>query len=127
MTAYRERAQLLRVLAHPMRLQILEIIRASDQCVCHLSAALKKPQPYVSQQLAVLRNAGLIADHKEGNNVYYGLADGSAGEQAAAVVEAMSGDVQAVHAEAHRMVPGCYCPKCDPNGTCRPRHDGFQE
>ena len=70
MTSYREQARLLRLMAHPLRLEILAIVRRSDECVCHLSAALHKPQPYVSQQLAVLRREGLIADHKEGNNVF---------------------------------------------------------
>ena len=36
---------------------------------------LDKPQPYVSQQLRVLREAGLIMDEKDGANVYYRLSD----------------------------------------------------
>jgi DNA-binding transcriptional ArsR family regulator len=124
MNSYRERARLLRVMAHPMRLQILDIIRGSDECVCHLSAALAKPQPYVSQQLAVLRNAGLIADRKEGNNVFYGLAGGLAADRVAAILESTVGEIAAGQAEGHRAVPGCNCPKCEPDGTCKPRDNG---
>jgi DNA-binding transcriptional ArsR family regulator len=124
MNLYRERARLLRVLAHPMRLEILDIIRRSDECVCHLSAALDKPQPYVSQQLAVLRKEGLIVDRKEGNNVFYGLAGGPNAGQVAVILEAIAGEAPAGQEADHRPVAGCYCPKCDPDGTCKPRDNG---
>jgi ArsR family transcriptional regulator len=58
-----------------LRLQILDILRRSPECVCHLQAMLHKPQPYISQQLRVLREAGVIADTKDGLNVYYHLID----------------------------------------------------
>ncbi|MEZ4612300.1 MAG: ArsR family transcriptional regulator [Caldilineaceae bacterium] len=38
-------------------------------------ALLEKPQPYVSQQLRLLRDAGLIMDEKQGQNVFYRLVD----------------------------------------------------
>jgi DNA-binding transcriptional ArsR family regulator len=119
MTPYREQARLLRLMAHPMRLEILTIVRGADECVCHLSAALKKSQPYVSQQLAVLRKEGLITDHSEGTYVYYGLADGAA-EGVAAILGALAG-AEAEAGQGHRPVPGCSCPKCEPGGTCTPR------
>jgi DNA-binding transcriptional ArsR family regulator len=124
MTSYRDRARLLRVMAHPMRLEILDIMRGSDECVCHLSAALKKPQPYVSQQLAVLRKEGLIADRKEGNNVFYGLTGGLAAGQVATILAAIAGEASAGPEGGHRPVAGCYCPKCEPGGTCKPRSNG---
>ena len=109
---FRERADLLKLLAHPVRLQILDALRRDEECVCHLSAVLRKPQPYVSQQLAVLRNAGLIADRKVGSNVFYHLA----GEQIARQVEAVLGPLpgrQPVEAgPGHEAVAGCPCPKC---------------
>ena len=117
MNLYHERAELLKLLAHPMRLQILDALRRDEECVCHLSALLQKPQPYVSQQLAVLRNAGLIADRKEGINVFYRLTD----EQAARQVEVALGQLPGYQpAEAvaggpsplRSVVTGCLCPKC---------------
>lgn len=116
MSSYRERARLLRLMAHPMRLEILALVRWSDECVCHLSAALRKPQPYVSQQLAVLRREGLIVDRKEGNNVFYGLADGPAG-QVAAILEAVNHEPAATYETGHQRVAGCSCPKCTPGGV----------
>lgn len=117
MASYRDQARLLKLMAHPMRLEILVIIRRSDECVCHLSAALKKPQPYVSQQLAVLRKEGLIADRKEGTNVYYGLADGRVAEQAAAILGVIVQEAGPLDRDGHRPVTGCNCPKCEPSGA----------
>ena len=70
-----EQAVRFKLLGHPVRLQILDILRRSPECVCHLEAVLGKPQPYISQQLRVLREAGVIVDSKEGLNVFYQLAD----------------------------------------------------
>ena len=64
-----------KLLAHPERLRILDALRRDAECVCHLEALLGKPQPYVSQQLRLLREANLIVDEKDGLNVYYRLVD----------------------------------------------------
>lgn len=120
MTTYQEQARLLRLMAHPMRLEILTILRGSDECVCHLSAALKKPQPYVSQQLAVLRKEGLITDRNEGTYVYYGLGDGPAAEQAAAMLRVIAPEAPSPDTDGHECVAGCDCPKCDVDGRCCP-------
>ena len=90
--------------------------------MCHLSAALKKPQPYVSQQLAVLRRAGLIDDHKEGNNVFYGLADDRVAGEIAAILGVTSDGSPTAAETGRRRVDGCFCPKCEPGGTCK-SHD----
>ena len=124
MNSYRDRARLLRVMAHPMRLEILDIIRGSDECVCHLSAALKKPQPYISQQLAILRNAGLITDRKEGNLVFYGLTEGPAAVQVTEIVGALTDELAAGREGGHRRVDGCTCPRCEEGGACTPRGRG---
>lgn len=111
MRSYQEPARLLRLMAHPMRLQILATLRWSDECVCHLSAILGRPQPYVSQQLAILREAGLIVDRKEGTNVFYGLGSRVVAETLRAVLDALFADAQPT-AEGHVCIAGCCCPKC---------------
>jgi DNA-binding transcriptional ArsR family regulator len=68
-------AKLFRALAHPVRLQILNVLAKREACVCHLEALLGRPQPYVSQQLATLREAGLVKDRREGTLIYYSAAD----------------------------------------------------
>jgi DNA-binding transcriptional ArsR family regulator len=72
---YTLQAQLLRAMAHPVRLQILNILSRQEACVCHLTAALHRPQPYMSQQLAILRDAGLVDDRREGTLIYYRVSD----------------------------------------------------
>ena len=75
MSEFKENAQLFRILSHPARLQILDILRGGEECVCHIQSLLNKRQAYVSQQLMVLRDAGLVTDRKDGLNVFYRLAD----------------------------------------------------
>lgn len=100
----------LKLLAHPERLRILDVLRRDAECVCHLEALLGKPQPYVSQQLRFLRQAGLIADEKEGQNVYYRLVDA----EVMAWLDQMLGPVTGEHPTmaAHKQVIACPCPKC---------------
>ncbi len=111
MDAYVEQANLLKILAHPARLQILDSLRREDECVCHLSAALHKPQPYVSQQLSVLRTAGLIADEKDGTNVFYRLSDQVVAERLDGVLGLLNNG-HAAPEQAHVVTAGCVCPKC---------------
>ena len=75
MDAYEYQAALLKALAHPVRLQILDLLRDGEQCVCHIEAVLGLRQAYISQQLMLLRKAGLLADRKDGLRVYYRIAD----------------------------------------------------
>ena len=108
LNVYRKQAALLRLLAHPVRLRILDILRREPECVCHLSAALTKPQPYISQQLAILRNAGVIVDERDGTNIFYRLADAGV----VRLVEAACGPLAADEAGRHSSAAGCNCPKC---------------
>ena len=68
---YDQLSSRIKLLAHPVRLRILDVLHREPECVCHLETLLEKPQPYVSQQLRVLRQAGVIQDEKDGQNVYY--------------------------------------------------------
>jgi len=75
MNGYGVQARLLKAIAHPMRLQILDALRDGEQCVCDLETTLGLRQAYVSQQLMMLRRAGLVTDRKEGLRVYYRVSD----------------------------------------------------
>jgi len=68
-------ARLLALLAHPIRLQIVELLRHGEVCVCDMQAALNQRQAYVSQHLMALREAGLVTCRKDGLRVYYRLSD----------------------------------------------------
>lgn len=67
-------APLFKALAHPNRLTILLSLRDTERCVGDLEEALGLRQAYVSQQLTVLREAGLVCYRKDGWNVYYRIA-----------------------------------------------------
>lgn len=69
------KAQFFRALSHPVRIKILEILIAGDRSVQELQEALKLDQPVVSQQLAVLRNQGIVTSEKKGLSVRYALRD----------------------------------------------------
>ena len=71
MNEYPSEIRILKALAHPVRIAILEILRNGEQCVCHFEAALGLRQAYISQQLMVLRRAGIVASRREGWNHYY--------------------------------------------------------
>jgi ArsR family transcriptional regulator len=61
------------VLAHPVRLQLLAVLAASDEavCVCDLEALVPVKQPTVSHHLKLLRAAGLVDSEKRGLWAYY--------------------------------------------------------
>lgn len=69
------KAEFFKALAHPLRIKILDALRAGEVGVNDLSARLGVEQTTVSQQLAVLRNRNIVTGRKNGNNVYYSVRD----------------------------------------------------
>ncbi len=106
MTAsYDEGAALFRAMGHPVRLQILNMLRGGEVCVCHMETAFDRRQAYISQQLMVLREAGLIAARKDGLKVFYRLAD----PRVDALVEMALG---LQHVGEPEALDSCPCPHC---------------
>ncbi len=68
-------ARLLRIVAHPTRLMILEALGDGTRCVNDMRDILEVPQPNVSQHLAVLKESGMVACDKEGVTRCYRLAE----------------------------------------------------
>lgn len=102
-------AELFRVLMHPTRIAMLDLLRGGEQCVCHLEAALGRRQAYVSQQLTVLREAGLVADRREGLNIFYQVAR----PEVFAVLDAARGMTgEPVQLSLPSEPRPCPCPKC---------------
>ena len=108
---YTSLSQRIKLLAHPERLRILDVLRREPECVCHLEALLDKPQPYVSQQLRLLREFKIIQDEKRGNNVFYRLVDA----EIASWLEQILGPIRSEHAGIARQkqLIDCACPRCD--------------
>jgi len=68
-------AELCRTMGHPGRLMIMYALRGGECCVSEISEHLELSQPTVSQHLAVLRKAGMVKTRRDGQHVYYCLAD----------------------------------------------------
>jgi len=64
---------LLRALADPIRLQVIEALGSGERCVCDLTAALGLAQSKLSFHLKVLKEAGLLQDRQQGRWIYYRL------------------------------------------------------
>ncbi|MEW5718332.1 MAG: metalloregulator ArsR/SmtB family transcription factor [Chloroflexota bacterium] len=118
LNTFRLPADVLKMLAHPIRLRLLHALRDGEECVCHLTALLHQRQAYVSQQLMFLRQAGLIEDRKDGLRVYYRVKDPRVFEILDAA-NALAG-VKAIAAEA-RTLAACPCPKCEARAANRSR------
>jgi DNA-binding transcriptional ArsR family regulator len=71
----RRASEMMKLLAHPTRLQILKILSQGDQCVCVFAQALGKRQPNISQHLAKLRDSGIIDSYMLGKYAYYSMKD----------------------------------------------------
>jgi ArsR family transcriptional regulator len=74
-TVHQFKAEFFKALAHPARLVILEQLREGERSVQELQQALGLDQSSVSQQLAVLRNRGIVAARREGTTAYYSVCD----------------------------------------------------
>lgn len=68
---YQARAKVAKAMAHPSRLIILEALQEREWCVCELTELIGADQSTVSKHLAVLKQAGLVEDRKEGVMTFY--------------------------------------------------------
>ena len=67
------RAAIIKALAHPSRLFIVDVLSGGEKCVCELTAMIGADISTVSKHLSILKNAGLIQDDKRGAQVFYSL------------------------------------------------------
>jgi len=67
------RARIIKAMAHPTRLFIVEELSAGKRCVCELTEMVGADISTVSKHLALLRDAGIIKSKKKANQVFYEL------------------------------------------------------
>ena len=67
------RAKILKALAHPSRIFIVEKIKNKAHCVRELAELIGIDQSTTSKHLSILKNAGILLDNKQGTTVYYSL------------------------------------------------------
>ena len=70
---FAERANVLKAMAHPSRLMIIDALSRGEECVCDLQSLIGHDISTVSKHLAVLKRAGIVEDEKRGKQVYYRL------------------------------------------------------
>jgi ArsR family transcriptional regulator len=70
---YEARARIIKAMAHPSRLFIVEELQKRERCVNELTEMIGADASTESKHLSVLKNAGLVADEKRGTAIYYTL------------------------------------------------------
>ena len=95
-------ARRFRALGDPLRVRMLDLLRDQELSVRSLADQLGAGQQNVSKHLAVLVDAGMLARRKQGNHVYYRIAD----EGVFALCEQVCGSLQAQLAQLNALVGG---------------------
>jgi len=81
---------IVKALSDETRLRVIKLLEEREICVCELMQVLEMSQPRVSRHLAVLKNAGLVDDRREGKWVYYSLCSGTEKEEVKAFLQTTS-------------------------------------
>ena len=91
------RAEILKALAHPVRVLIVETLSKGDRCVCELNKLADIDQSNISRHLAVLKKAGMVTDRRDGMKVFYHL-------QTPCILNALKCTVEVMRAEANSKI-----------------------
>jgi len=70
---YEMRARIIKAMAHPTRLFIVDELSKGNRCVCELTQMVGDDISTISKHLSILKNAGIVADDKRGTQVFYSL------------------------------------------------------
>lgn len=69
------KAEFFKAIGHPARIRVLEVLAGGERSVGELASAVDLEKSHLSQQLAVLRRAGVVVTRRDGNSIYYSLRD----------------------------------------------------
>jgi len=70
---FQKQADIVKAIAHPLRIAILDFLKDGEQCVCDIAEHIGSERSNVSRHLSVMANAGVLESHKNGLNVIYKL------------------------------------------------------
>jgi DNA-binding transcriptional ArsR family regulator len=119
-------ADVIRLIGQPVRIQILLILANDPACVCHIEAVTGIRQAAISQQLTILRKAGLVQATRDGRNIFYSLTNPDIIQSINNVATVIKIPQESLAALSTRPVQNCPCPRCnpdmDPNLTCKKIH-----
>ncbi len=68
---YEGQANVLKALGQPTRLQILDLLKNGERCVCEIFPAINQEQANVSKHLSILKQAGILESRKDGLRILY--------------------------------------------------------
>lgn len=74
-TTYQRNAHIYKILANPLRLEILNILKQTESSVEKLTEILGLRKANISQHLALLRHTGLVSTRREGLNIFYSIVE----------------------------------------------------
>lgn len=68
-------AEVLKTVAHPVRLRIIDHLECGEKSVMELCRCLDTPQAYMSQQLNLMKSKGILSSRRSGTHMIYSIAD----------------------------------------------------
>ncbi len=68
-------AEILKTVAHPARLKIIDFLQSGEQSVAQICKCLNAPQPFISHQLNLMKAKGILSSRRSGNQVFYQVAN----------------------------------------------------
>jgi ArsR family transcriptional regulator len=88
---YQLKAEFFKTLGHPARIRVLELLSEREHAVAEMLPQVGIEPAHLSQQLAVLRRANLVASRKQGSTVYYSLTSPQVAELLAVARQILTG------------------------------------
>ena len=92
------KAELFKSLGHPLRVQVLEQLVGGERSVGSLAEVLGSELSNLSQQLGVLRRAGVVVTRREGNTIFYAVRDAGVAELLAVAKRMLVASLEDSHA-----------------------------
>jgi ArsR family transcriptional regulator len=110
------KAELFKALGHPARIRCLEVLATGERSVGELQPMVGIELSHLSQQLGVLRRAGLVSSHKIGSSAFYAIKDPELIELMAVARRLLLGSLH----ETHALISGLQEPATGPCRAVRP-------
>jgi len=95
MKKFEMRAEFIKAMAHPSRLQIIDELNDGEKCVCDLHDVIDANMSTVSKHLSVLKKAGIVKVEKRGLQMWYSLRVGCVNEFLSCVDKALLSNLEA--------------------------------
>jgi len=116
------KAEFFRVLGHPARVRILELLRDGERGVGELQASLGLDSSGTSQHLGVLRRQGVLDSRKEGTSVFYRVRDPRMFQLLEVARQILTSNLEATQALLSELAVSAPTPSRDSTGSTRRRH-----